>query len=161
MQQSDATGKRGEAIFVRALMDFCERDSPYFNPIFLGEKNEALDFLVEVDGIEGEKPFFFVPVKATRSGYAEGRRGPRLKVKLSRKGVESIRARPAPTYFVGVDEPASRPFIVAIHDGVRAGISGIPTTYPLDCENLKKLWEEVREYWRGRDSTMRGSVFSL
>jgi hypothetical protein len=161
MERSDATGKRGEAIFVQSIMDFCGRVSPYFNPIFLGEKNESLDFLVEVDCDGAERPFFFVQVKATKAGYTTGPTGPRLKVKLSKESVETIRNRPAPTYLVGVDEPASRCFIVAIHEKVRTGIPSMPTAYPLDCENLKKLWDEVRGYWQGRDSRIQDSVFSM
>jgi hypothetical protein len=160
MQEREATGKRGEAIFVNDIMKFCGNDVPYFNPIFLGERNEALDYLVELTRVERCRPFFFVQVKATRLGYTGGRREPRLKVKLTRETIEKIKGYPAPSYLVGIDEQRARSFIIPILDGMSSGFSSISTRYPLNCMNLKKLWREVSDYWRGREMRMRDSIFS-
>src|ERR1700722_16738964 len=40
--------------------------------------------------------------------------------------------------------------------GNRLGpISSIPTTYPLDPDNLRRLWSEVRSYWQTLDPTAK------
>jgi hypothetical protein len=85
MGSREATGKRGEAIFVRAIMSFCGNAISYFNPVFLGEKYEALDYLVELIGVERTTPFFFVQVKTTRLGYTSDPNDRRLRSKCRRR----------------------------------------------------------------------------
>jgi hypothetical protein len=133
---------------------------PYFNPIFLGEKNEALDYLVELTGIEIGTPFFFVQVKSTKLGYTSDVGNRRLRVKVPKESIEKIQRYPAPTYLVGVDDRKSRSFIMAILAGTPRGFSSMTTRYPLNCVNLRRLWCEVRDYWRGREMRMRSSFFS-
>ena len=160
MEPREATGKRGEAIFVRAIMTFCGNAVSYFNPVFLGEKYEALDYLVELIGVEMNTPFFFVQVKTTRLGYTSDQSDRRLKVKVPKESIEKIKRYPVPTYLVGVDERKSRSFIMAVLDGTPSGLSSMTTEYPLKCRHLKILWQEVRDYWRGREMRMRSSFFS-
>lgn len=160
MEGREAIGKRGEAIFVNDIMKFCGNDVPYFNPIFLGERNESLDYLVELTNVEECTPFFFVQVKTTRLGYTGGRIEPRLKVKVDRETIEKIKKYPAPTYLVGIDEQKARSFIIPVLDGMSGGFSSMTTRYPLNCSNLKKLWREVSDYWRGREMRMQDSIFS-
>ncbi len=160
MEEREAIGKRGEAIFVNDIMKFCGNVVPYFNPIFLGDKAEALDFLVELTSVEGFTPFFFVQVRTTRLGYTSGRNEPRLKVKVTKETIAKIRGYPAPRYLVGIDDQKSRSFIVPILDGMPSGYSSISTRYPLNCANLKKLWRDVNDYWRSHQMRMQVSVFS-
>jgi hypothetical protein len=159
MDRSDAIGKRGEGIFQIHIMKFCGNRDPYFNPIFLGEKNEASDFLVELVGIASGRPFFFVQVKATRLGYTKSKIKPRLKVRVSKAGIEKIRQLLAPAYLVGIDEPQGLSFIASIDDNTSDEISSLSTAYPLNCMNLRRLWIEVAAYWQGRDMTLKNSVF--
>ena len=49
---------------------------------------------------------------------------------------------PIPTYLIGVDEPAARADIASIHGMLTRAISSMPTAYPLNGRNLKRLWEE-------------------
>ena len=67
---------------------------------------------------------------------------------LQAKDVQKMVACPIPTYLIGIDEPAAKAFIVSIHGQKSGRISSIPTTYPLDCKNLMKLWDEVGMYWK-------------
>ena len=157
MDQRDLLGRKGEYVFAAHVMDYCGNERPYFNAIFLGDKSESLDFLVELEGVPPGNLFFFVQVKATKLGYTKNRR---LKIAVSGEVVERIKRYPAPTYLVGIDEPTSRSFIVAIHEGVTGPISSISTDHPLDCSNLKRLRDEVRAYWKGRDTKMQGSTFT-
>jgi hypothetical protein len=160
MERSEATGKRGEAIFVKDIMSFCGNRVPFFNPIFLGEKSEAVDYLVELIGVRTGTPFFFVQVKTTKLGCTANKTDPRLKVKVSNAGIERIRRYPFPTYLIGIDEIKAKSFILAILDGPQTVISGMSTRYPLNDENLRKLWCEVQEFWNRRDMSMSSSIFS-
>jgi hypothetical protein len=62
-----------------------------------------------------------------------------------------------------VDEPRAKAYIVSIHGRLTQSISSMPTAYPLDPQNLKKLWDEVRVYWRalGRAAKTKTSVFTF
>ena len=154
------TGKLGEAIFVRDIMNFCGNPVPFFDPIFLGEKAECVDYIIKLIGVDGASPFFFVQVKTTRLGYATSKSGPRLRVKVAPKSVSRMKEFPAPRYVVGVDEEGARSYLVAILDGAKGGISTLSTSHPLNADNLRKLWLEVQEYWSQRDMRMSESVFA-
>src|ERR1700678_1736379 len=104
MEPTEATGKLGEAIFVRDIMNLCGNRVPFFNPIFLGEKSEAVDYLVKLVGVRSAAPFFFVQVKTTRLGYAANKTNPRLRIKVSERTIERLKQYPAPTYLIGIDE---------------------------------------------------------
>jgi hypothetical protein len=158
---SDFIGGRGEAIAYSRLTQLCrEDDSPYFWPHYLGEKCQTFDFLVELVDADEMTPFFFVQVKATRKGYTKTQRPPRLRVEVSDEDVRRMSAYPAPTYLVGVHEREERAFVVSVHGDMREAISSVTTGHELTCETLKLLWDEVRDFWKGRDMTRPASHFS-
>ena len=66
---------------------------------------------------------------------------------------------PAPTYVVGVHEADERAFVVSVHGETSEAMTSITTGHELGCETLKCLWDEVREFWRGRDMTRTESRF--
>jgi hypothetical protein len=103
--------------------------------------------------------FFFVQVKATRQGYTRGRPR-RLKVGMSKADVERFALIPAPAYLVGIDEPGEVGYIQAILTGMKGPISSLSTRFPLDCVNLPRLYEEVEQFWAGRDMARQQSIFS-
>lgn len=160
MAARDDIGSRGEAIFYVRITDFCGRNQPFFRPRFLGEKAQTLDYFVELVGAGERTPFFFVQVKTTREGYTKRSQLPRLKVSFSRRDVRRLALYPAPTYAVGIGERQGIGYILAILGGMTAPIPSLPTNFALDRTNLRLLWEEVRQFWRGRDMNMRHSVFS-
>ncbi len=159
MAARDDIGSRGEAIFFVRITDFCGRKRPLFRPRFLGEKAQALDYLVELLGAGERTPFFFAQVKTTRKGTTSRGRPPRLKVGVSRRDVARLALYPAPTYLVGIDERRELGYIWAVLGSMRDAIPSLPTNFPLDCANLRLLWEEVRQFWQGRDMDMRRSAF--
>jgi hypothetical protein len=159
MGARDDIGSRGESIFCVRIMDFCGRSLPYFRPRFLGEKAQTLDYLVELVGAGHGIPFFFVQVKATRQGYTR-KRPRRLKVGMSAADVQRFAAIPAPTYLVGIDELGEVGYLLALLEGMKDTISSLPTDYPLDCANLARLYQEVEQFWAGRDMARRHSIFS-
>jgi hypothetical protein len=110
MAVRDLIGKRGEAIFVARLMDFCGNPEPYFDPHWLGDKCPTYDYLVELVNARDSTPYFFVQVKATQK--AQTKRERRLVVQVGATEVQRMVECPVPTYLVGVDEPSSDAYIV-------------------------------------------------
>ena len=159
MAVRDLIGKRGESIVVTRLMDFCGRRFPYFDPHPLGEKCPTVDFLVELVDAGRSAPYFLVQAKATQRSSTGGELP--LKVRLGRPDVQRMIGCPIPTYLIGVDEQAEAAYIVSIHGNVKGSISSIPTRYPLNCQNLQSLWDEVRTFWQTLDPSARTSIFAL
>ena len=161
MSARDLIGKRGEAIAVARLTDFCGNPLPYFDPHPLGEKCPTFDFLVELLGGGKSKPYFLGQVKATKQGRSRGSLD--LQVQLKADDVQSMVRCPIPTYLIGIDEPAAVAFIVSVHGKRKGGISSIPTTYELDHTNLKAFWHEVHGHWQSLENASRSrtSAFSF
>ena len=157
----DYIGKRGEAIATADLLNFCGRQEPYFDPHFLGEKCPTYDFLIELLDAGASPPYFLAQVKSTKQGYTQGTID--LKVALKAADVRKMVRCPIPTYLIGVDEPAARSYIVSIHGNLSGRISTMPSTYPLDAQNLKTLWDQVAAYWKtfGKTSGSKTSAFAL
>jgi hypothetical protein len=162
MSISDDIGTRGEALFFVLMTQFCGRHRPYFRPHFLGEKFIALDYLVELVGAGPRTPYFFVQVKTTAQGYTK-RSGirRRLKIQVSQEDMHRLVQYPAPTYVIGIDERDEVGYIVSANAGSPRRFSSLPTIFPLNCENLGRLWQEVRTFWDERDMTLAASVFSV
>ncbi len=160
MAVRDDIGSRGEFIFCTRITSFCGQRRPYFRPYYLGEKAETIDFLVELVDAGKRTPFFFAQVKTTQRGYTK--KSPRrLKVGLTAADIELFSLKPAPTYLVGIDEPGEIGYVVAILEGMKTAITSIPTTFPLDCNTLPLLYQEVKQFWTGRKMAMGKSCFPL
>jgi len=160
MAGRDDIGSRGEFVFCARIMAFCGRRRPYFRPYFLGEKAEVFDFFVELVDAGDRTPFFFVQVRSTQKGCTK-KHPRRLKVGISATDVELFSLKPAPTYLVGIDEPADAGYIVGIVEGMNTTISSIPTTFPLDCTTLPLLHQEVQQFWAGRNMVRTHTRFPL
>jgi hypothetical protein len=161
MTVSDDIGARGEALFFIMLTRFCGRRRPFFRPHFLGEKFVTLDYIVELTDAGSTTPFFFVQVKTTTQGYVHDRTGnKRLKVHVSHTDMQRLIFYPAPTYVVGIDEIAEIGYIVSANYGSPTRIASLPTTFPLDCDNLERLWHEVKAFCEQRDMRLEQSAFT-
>lgn len=69
-------------------------------------------------------------------------------------------AYPAPTYVVGVHEDEERAFIISVHGGMSGAIPSMTTAHELTGATLERLWDEVREFWRGHEMAQSASSFS-
>ncbi|QTA87560.1 DUF4365 domain-containing protein [Desulfonema magnum] len=155
----NSVGQRGEAIFYVLITKFYGRDKPIFRPQFLGDKWQNVDFIVELEDYSGKiKPFFFVQVKSTKSGYTKIKQ--RLKVKVRKKHVLSLSSYPAPTYIVGIDEVSEEGFVISANGESLSGISSIPTDNPINEKTQNILWEEVRNFWENSEFPRFCSYFS-
>ncbi len=162
MASADFIGGRGEAIAFARLARICRTDAdlPYFWPHYLGEKCETFDFLVELMDAGETTPFFFVQVKSTRKQLTRSQRPPRLRVEVAEKDIRRMLSFPAPTYVIGVQEVLERAFIISVHGAMSEAIPSITTAHELTCDTLRRLWDEVRGFWQGRDMTRSTSSFT-
>ena len=134
-RSSNSIGRLGELIFEFAIL----RDL-YFIPAFLGDKWEAVDYLVELAG-KDDHGYFFVQVKSTAQSKPNDRM---LPMPISSEKLESLMSYPAPTYLAFVDTNSRKVFIKAAIDG------GKYTSTPpveLTSDVCKALADEVTEFW--------------
>lgn len=155
----DVTGFRGEKIVELCLTDYQAFRKPLFRPGFLGDKWPAIDFYVELTAVPGKRPYFFGQVKATTSKLTATSKN--LSVSTKKEDIQRLLRIPGPTYILGVHEPSKRVFVRSVHTGVAVkAITRIPLTYELTSANLKKLHDEVRDYWATSYHKPTSSVFA-
>jgi hypothetical protein len=94
-----------------------------------------------------------VKVKTTRQSP------PRLRVEVAEKDIRRMVVYPAPTYVVGVHEGEERAFLISVHGAMAEAIPSITTAHELTCDTLRRLWDEVRAFWQGRDMSRSASAF--
>ena len=160
MRSSDDIGDRGESIFKVLISQPCgPQEKSFFRAYYLGEKKATLDFLVELTGLVGRSAYFFVQVKSTRQGV-QGK-STRLRIKVKKRDIDRMIAYPGPTYLVGIDERNERGYVASIERPMDGDLHGLPITFPIDCESLQTLWNEVDAYWKRRDMTGIRSAFAI
>lgn len=158
MGTTDFVGGLGEAIAWARLGRLCRDGSkPYFVPHYLGEKCQTFDFLVELVDAGKGTPFFFVQVKTTQIRLTK--RQSRLQIDVPATDVQRMATHQAPAYVVAVYEPDERAFLLSVHGGMRNRIRSITTAHELTAETLRRLWEEVRDFWQCHDMTRLNSHF--
>ena len=158
-QLRDITGYRGEKIVELCLTNYEMFAKPLFRPGFLGDKWPAIDFYVELTGVTKKRLYFFVQVKATTVNIASN--AVNLPISSRKQHVSQLLQIPGPTYLLGVHEPSRRVFVRSVHAGVSAkSITRIPLAHELNAGNLRRLHQEVREYWRTSNHKPTSSVFS-
>lgn len=155
----DVTGFRGEKIVELCLTDYRAFPKPLFRPGFLGDKWPAIDFYVELTAVRGKRLYFFGQVKATTSVL--NATSTHLSISSKRKDIERLLLIPGPTYILGVHEPSQRVFVRSVHTGIAAkAITQIPLTHELTSTSLKKLHDEVRDYWATTGHKPTQSIFA-
>ena len=155
----DVTGFRGEKIVELCLTDYAAFSKPLFRPGFLGDKWPAIDFYVELTGLRGQRPYFFVQCKATSAKLSAA--APSLQISATRRDVERLLQFPGPTYILGVHEPTRRVFAKSVHIGVaKRAITRIQLANELTTVNLRRLYDEVRGYWQATGHKPITSVFT-
>ncbi len=159
IQLNNVIGERGERIVELCLTDYKDFEQPLFRPSFLGEKWPAIDFYVELTTIPNKRLYFFGQVKTTTGLLSDT--DEKLCIHSTAENIQHLLQTPAPTYIFAVHEPSQRVFIRSVYQGVKAqAITQIPIKYELTSSNLKKLNEEVSNYWNTHQHKPTFSVFS-
>lgn len=155
----NAIGVRGESIIVNLLTRPHNAGEPFFRPQFLGDKYPTLDFFVELVGVkEGPTPFFLVQAKTTTRGLMP--RNGNLPIRVRAQDVTRLRRYPAPTYILGIDDPAESGYLLAVVQSSPTSISSLPTRYPLsEARVLAALYDEVLHFWRSNGVVFAASRF--
>lgn len=154
----NVTGFRGEKITELVLTDYSSFPGPLFQPGFLGDKWPSIDFYVELNDVPGQRPYFFVQTRSTRS--TTSLRTHSLKIQTRKEDIEKLLRIPGPTYIIGVHEPSKRAFIRSVHAGPSPKvITKISVANELTSDNLLKLHAEVRMFWNSIDHKPKASVF--
>jgi Domain of unknown function (DUF4365) len=158
VDKREVIGDRGESIFrVLITRKHPTRGYLFNHPRFLGEKNQTIDFYVELFHDESLIPFFFVQVKSTSEGYTSKER--RLKVQATAIDMKRLAAYPVPTYIVGIDDQGEQGYIMSANGEHKIGFSSMGTNYPLTPDTLALLWDEIATYWTSPSYPTFQSVF--
>src|SRR5262249_24412128 len=83
----------------------------------------------------------------------------RLKVSVAARDVCRLASYPAPVYLVGIGEEQECGFLLAVLSGSTSAIPSLPTRFPLDCANLRLLYDEVSQFWSRSPASLTGSAF--
>lgn len=143
MTDEDLIGMRGEALFTVLIMRFCGRH--WFLSRFLGDKAEAKDNVVELIGPANNEASFYVQIKSTTLGY---HRNGNLKAKVSRNDVRKLKTLNRPVFIAGMDVEGGKGYLVPITQASDKGFSSVPTTHPIDCPTIIRLWHALDDYWK-------------
>lgn len=149
-------GSRGENIFfINITKPIDDNETYLFTPCFLGEKWENVDFLIELRNTPDKIYYFFAQIKTSRQGYTK--KDKRLIIStISKNEIEKLAKIVAPTYIVGVDDLEEKVYIASANGESIEAISSLSTDFPLNKDNLVKLWQEVRDFW---DNSQVGQNF--
>ena len=151
---SDDIGERGQWLFCLLMTELCGRDAPLFRPRFLGDKFPTFDYLVEV--VDHPTYYFFVQVKATTQGYTKD--PVRLKIQVSVEDIVRMVSCPAPTYVAGIDSESGKGFLLSVNES-RGPVPSLITKFPINCDHLQLLRDEVCDYWSTRNMVLEASHF--
>jgi uncharacterized protein DUF4365 len=156
----DIIGSRGEVLFRYVITRWC-RGKPWFLESFMGEKAEGLDFEVTLLGSSSFHANFFVQVKATAKQKRYSGRGNRRKIRVRLKAADArkLGTMKIPVYIVAVDVISERAYIKNVKAGATKGFDGMSTQHPLNCNAIRRLWQEVEEYWKSRSDGLSTSAF--
>ncbi|MGK7897816.1 MAG: hypothetical protein AB4372_30425 [Xenococcus sp. (in: cyanobacteria)] len=154
----DVIGFRGEKILELCLTDYQAFPQPLFNPGFLGDKWPAIDFYVELTSIPGKRLYFFGQAKATTSELTKN--STILNISTTKKNIEQLLEIPGSTYIFGIHEPTKRVFAQSVHTGIPVkAITRISVSNELTSVNLRRLHDEVRDFWTSNFYKPTTSVF--
>lgn len=154
----NAIGTVGETVFATLISKLDPRaNRPLFRAQFLGDKWPVADFFVELEGIAGSIPYFFVQVKTTAQGFTK--RENRLKVSVSQNQIDLLASHPAPTYVAGIDYNEDDGWLLAVTGRTRSTLPSLPTTFPINAAHRRILYDEVRQYWTSQSLNPLSSAF--
>jgi hypothetical protein len=156
----DIIGERGEALFRVAITKWCG-GKQWLRAVFLGEKEEGLDFEVALIGSTVFRAICYVQVKATASPgrYSGTGNSRRLTVRLTSADAKKLGRMKLPAYVVGIDVISGAAYIRHVPAGAKRGFRGISCRRRLNCAAIRRLWNEVEDFWNSRPKGLEASGF--
>jgi hypothetical protein len=160
MPSARIVGKRGENLFRVLITQWCGGEQ-WFEETFDGETAEGLDFTVYLIDPTVFKACFRVQVKtAVKANRYSGTGGDRkILVRLRQEDARKIGTMAMPVYVVGIDVWSGEGYIRPVLSGTTKGFTGISTRFRLNCRAIRKLWQEVEEFWNQRSGRFHSSEF--
>jgi hypothetical protein len=154
----DIIGKRGESLFGAIITRWCGGEQ-WFDHRFLGDKAEALDFEVTLLGSSVFHASFFVQVRATAKAkrYAGTGMGRKLLVRLTAADAKKLGGMKMPAYVVGIDVLSGMAYVRHVPGGAKKGFVGISTRRSLNCRAIRRIWNDVENFWKSRPGGMTKS----
>jgi len=151
-------GDLGESMFETDLRRHLQSHGFLFRPRHLGEKWPLVDYLVELQGVDGMNPFFLVQVKATNNGYSADRS--RLKTtSISESYIQRMASSLVPVYVAGVDTQNDSIYLLAITGNTIRALPSCPTDHLLNKQRKLDLYDEVLAFWREQSPVAFSSSF--
>jgi hypothetical protein len=135
---NEQQGAFGESLFEVAITR-----GYLFRPQHLGGNWPTSDFYVELNGLN-EKLFFIVQVKSSIRGYDKNGN---LRIQVPKSKLNQLRNYFAPTYLAGVDIPGEKVYLTAINFVATKDVNKISTTFEVNEQTLKTLYQEVQHFW--------------
>jgi hypothetical protein len=156
----DLIGERGEALFRVAITRWCD-GRQWLRAVFLGEKEEGLDFEVVLIDSKVFRAVCYVQVKATAKPrrYSGAGNSRRLLVRLTNADAKKLGTMKLPAYVVGIDVRSEAAYIRHVPAGAKKGFHGISCRRPLNCKAIRRLWQEVEDFWNSRPKGLDASIF--
>lgn len=156
----DIIGERGEALFRVAITQWCGGE-PWFRVAFLGDKAEGLDFMVVPLETTVFEAMCFVQVKSTakKVRYSGTGKARRLLVTLTKQDAMKLGTMKMPAYVVGIDVIEDKVYIRHVPYGTKKGFKSISVRSPLNCATIRRLWNEVNDFWEDQSSGLGTSDF--
>jgi hypothetical protein len=80
-------------------------------------------------------------------------------VNLTKADATKLGSRKLPAYVVGIDAISEAAYIQHVPAGAKRGFAGISCRVRLDCKTIRKLWNEVEDFWASRPAGLGASGF--
>lgn len=141
---SQSVGRWGERFFDAKMSELTNGRS-LFIPQFLGDTWPLVDYYVELHRAGSWNPFFFVQVKATTKGLTAS--GNLDIPTVNRDEIESLAARPAPSYVAGIDVSTKTIYLLAVTGKTIQPMNSMPTDHAINEVTRETLFDEVQHYW--------------
>jgi len=133
----------------------------WFEETFDGATAEGLDFTVYLINPSVFKACFRVQVKTAFKvkRYSGKGRERKILVRLRQEDARKIGTMAMPAYVVGIDVWTGEGYIRPVLSGATKGFTGISTRSRLNCRAIRKLWQEVEDFWNQRSGGFDSSEF--
>jgi hypothetical protein len=80
-------------------------------------------------------------------------------VRLKKADAKKLGRMKLPAYVVGIDVLSGAAYIRHVPAGSRTGFQGIPCRRRLDCRAIRRLWNEVEDFWNSMSKGLETSGF--